>query len=77
MRKLMPKTDYVRNKDRQDPMSVLKLSQPKIGYVGYTVIPKTIKFTDKNKVGMYPCPIGITVDEECFLDFFQLIPKLV
>ena len=68
MKKLLPK-NYVRNKDRQDPISVLKLSQPKlteyiekIGYVGHTVIPETIKFTNKDKVGMYPCPISITVD---------------
>ena len=75
MRKLLPKTDYVRSKDRQDPISVLKLSQPKIGYVGHTVIPKTIKFIDKNKVGMYPCHIGITVDEQCFLYFLSLDTK--
>ena len=44
IKKLLPKNDYV--KDRQDPMSVLKLSQPKltehidkIGYLGHTVIP--------------------------------------
>ena len=30
MRKLLPKNEYVRNKDRQDPISVLKLSQPKL-----------------------------------------------
>ena len=42
----MPKNHYVRNKDRQDPTYVLKLSQPKlteyiekIGFVGHTVIP--------------------------------------
>ena len=82
MRKLLPKNDYVRNKDRQDPISVLKLSQPKlteyidkIGYVGHTVIPKSIKFSDKNKVGMYPCPISITVDEQCFLYFLSLDTK--
>ena len=26
MRKLLPKNDYVRNRDRQDPIAVLKLS---------------------------------------------------
>lgn len=57
MRKMSPKNDYVRNKDRRDPMSVLEISLPKlteyiekIGYFGHTVIPETIKFTDKSKV---------------------------
>ena len=75
MRKLLPKNDYVRNKDRQDPISVLKLSQAKLKEyiakiscgkqlfnIGQTVIPETIKFTDKNNVEMYPCPISITAD---------------
>ena len=82
MRKLLPKNDYVWNKDLQGPIPVLKLSQPKlteyidkIGYVGHTVIPKSIKFSDKNKVGMYPCPISITVDEQCFLYFLSLDTK--
>ena len=82
MKKLLPKNDNVRNKDRQDLISVSKLSQPKlieyiekIGYVGHTDIPEMIKFTDKNKVGMYPCPINITVDEQCFLSFLSLDTK--
>ena len=82
MRKLPPKNDYVRNKDRRDPISVLELSLPKlteyiekIGYVGHTVIPETIKFTDKSKVGIYPCPIIITVDEQRFLYFLSLDTK--
>ena len=55
MRKMLPKNNYVRNKDRQNPISVLKLSQSKLteyigksGYVRHTVTPETIKFTDKN-----------------------------
>ena len=82
MRKLLPRNGYVRKKDWQDPISVVKLSQPKlieyvdkIGYVGHTVIPETIKFTDKNKVGMYPCVISITVDEQCFLYFLSFDTK--
>ena len=82
LRKLSPKYDYVRNKDRRDPISVLELSLPKlteyiekIGYVGHTVIPETIKFTDKSKVGIYPCPIIITVDEQRFLYFLSLDTK--
>ena len=82
MRKLSPKYDYVWNKDRRDLISVLELSLPKltehiekIGYVGHTVIPETIKFTDKSKVGMYPCPIIITVDKQRFLYFLSLDTK--
>ena len=51
MKKLLPK-NYVRNKDWQDPISVLKLSQPKLteyieNTVGHAVIPEAIKFTNK------------------------------
>lgn len=60
-RKLLPKIEYVRDKDRQDSISALKLSQPKvteyiekIGYVEHTVIPDTIKFIDESRVGMCP-----------------------
>ena len=58
MKKLIPKNDYVRNKDRQDPIAVLKLSDDKlvdqlskVGYVVRTVIPETTKYTEKNKAG--------------------------
>ena len=30
MKNLIPKNDYVRNKDRQDPIAVLKLSDDKL-----------------------------------------------
>ena len=80
MRKLLSKNDYVRNKDQQDPISVLKLSQSKLteyieksGYAGHTAIPETIKFTDKKNVTMYPCPITITVDEQCFVFFIFFV----
>ena len=60
MKKLMPKNDYVRNKYRQDPSAVLKLSDNKlvdqlfkVGYVVQTIITETAKYTKKNKVGMY------------------------
>ena len=84
MRKLSPKYDYVRNKDRRDAISVLELSLPKlteyiekIGYVGHTVIPETIKFTDKSKVGMYPCPLLLLLINSVFYIFYRLIRKLV
>ena len=60
MKKLITKNNYVRNKDRQDPTAVLKLSDDKliehlssVGCVVHTIIPETTKFTENNKVGMY------------------------
>ena len=77
IRELLPRNDYVGKKDRQDRISVLKVSQPKlrkyidnIGYIWHTVIPETMKFTDKSKVRMHPCPINVTVDEQCFFLYF-------
>ena len=68
MKKLIPKNDYVRNKDQQDPITVLKLSDDKlvnqlskVGYVVHTIIPETTKYTEKNKVGMYANPIDICI----------------
>ena len=67
-KKLIPKNDYVRNKDRQDPIAVLKLSDNKlvdqlfkVGYVVQTIITETAKYTKKNKVGMYTNPIDICI----------------
>ena len=66
MKKLIPKNDYVRNKDRQDPIAVLKLPNDKlvdqlskVGYVVHTINPETTKYTKKNKIGMYTNPIDI------------------
>ena len=68
MKKLIPKNGYVRNKDRQDPIAVMKLSNDKlvdqlskVGYVIHTIIPETTKYTKKNKVGVYTNPIDICI----------------
>ena len=68
MKKLIPKNGYVRNKDWQDPIAALKLSDDKlvdqlskVGYVVHTIIPETTKYTEKNKVGMYTNPIDICI----------------
>ena len=68
MKKLIPKNDYVRNKDRQDPITVLKLSDDKlvnkifkVGYVVHTIFPETTKYTKKIKVGRYTNPIDICI----------------
>ena len=61
VRKHIPKNDYVRNKDHQDPMAVLKLTVDKmtsylksLDYVGHTIIPELDKYTELNQLSMYP-----------------------
>ena len=51
-RKLIPKNDHVKNKDRQDPSSVLTLSSTEliselksVGYVCHTIIPELDKYS--------------------------------
>ena len=68
MKKLIPKNDYVRKKDRRDPTAVLKISDDKlvdqlskVDYVVHTIILETTKYTKKNKVGMYTNPIDICI----------------
>ena len=53
MRKLVPKNDYMRNKDRQDPKAVLKLTEENhlscmesLDYAGHTIIPELDHFQD-------------------------------
>lgn len=68
MRRFLPRNDHVRNKDRQDPSAVLKLTDERfieflrsLDFVVHTIIPETDRFTDNNKVGMYPHPISVSV----------------
>ena len=68
MRKLVPKSDHIKNKDRQNPIAVLKISSigvtgylKEIVFIGHTVIPKTSKFTNNNKAGMHSNPIVLSV----------------
>lgn len=67
-RKLIPKNDHVKNRDRQDPSTVLELSKQRlieelsqIGYVCHTIIPELDKFTQENRMGMITSPISIAV----------------
>ena len=55
MKQFIPKNDYVRNRDRQDPTAVIRLCDPKLcdylanlGCVSQTIIPETVRFTEKN-----------------------------
>ena len=67
-RRLIPKNDFVKNKDRQDPTAVIALTSDKhtkeleeIGYVGNTIIPELDKFSTDNTIGLYPSPISVDV----------------
>lgn len=68
MKNFVHKNDYVRNKDQQDPIAVLKLSDEKvikhmkeIGFVVHTLIPKSTKFVQTNKIGMFPGPLSLSL----------------
>ena len=67
-RKLLPKNDHVKNKDRQDPSAVLEPTKQSVidelsqtGYVCQTIIPELDKFTQENRMEMIPSPISIAV----------------
>ena len=82
MRKLVPKIDHVKNKDRQDPVAVLKISSTgvtdylkEIGFIGHTVIPETSKFTNNNKAGMHFNPIGLSVPSYGYIHILNFDAK--
>lgn len=67
-RKLLPKNDHVKNKDRQDPSAVLELTKQSVidelsqtRYVCQTIIPELDKFTQGNRMGISPSPISTAV----------------
>ena len=81
-RKLIPKNDHVKNKDRQDPSSVLTLSAENltdalkdIGYVCHTIVPELDKYSADNQRGMYPCPISIAVPSYGWIAFLSFDAK--
>ena len=74
MKNLIRKSDYVRNNDQRDPIAVLKLSDEKfikhkkeIGFVVHTLIPKSTKFVQTNKIGMFPGPLSFPFGPYGFL----------
>lgn len=76
MRKLVQRNGHVKNKDRQDPAAVLTLCSEdltsflsNVGYVCHTIIPELDKFTENNRLGMYPSPIGVAVGKYGWLLF--------
>lgn len=81
-RKLTPKNYHVKNKDRQDPSSVLTLSRTKLtyelkvcGYVCYTIIPELDKYSPDNQRGMYPSPISVAIPSFGWIAFLSLHSK--
>ena len=72
-RKFLPRNDYVRNKDRQDLTNPDFTSYLRsLDFVGHTIIPETDRFTEHNKVGMYPNPISIATGPYRSLLFLSL-----
>ncbi len=81
-RKLIPKNDHVKNKDRQDPSAVLALCSEKVtkeleglGYVGHTIIPELDKYSAENRMGMFPSPISVTTASYGWLAFLSYDSK--
>ena len=74
VRKLIPKNDHVRNRDRQDPSAVIKLAKPELrnflndlGYVSCSIIPEITKFTTDNKPNMYKNIIDVEVGKHGYI----------
>ncbi|CAB4003668.1 Hypothetical predicted protein [Paramuricea clavata] len=81
IRKLIPKSDHVRNRDRQDPCAVLTLTNDSLlaylsslGLDCTTIIPETCKFTPDNRPGMYPKPISVALGS---YDTFCVVKKQI
>lgn len=60
IRKYLPRNDYVRNRDRRNPSSLLSLAREallnsisSVGATSATLIPETTKFTFGNLERMY------------------------
>lgn len=77
-RKLIPKNDHVKNKDRQDPSAVLTLTNKKFtdelrnaSYVCHTIIPELDKYSSDNQLGMYPSPISIAIPSYGWIAFLS------
>ena len=77
-RKLIPKNDHVKNKDRQDPSAVLTLTSGRLtgelmntGYVCHTIVPELDKYSADNQSGMYPSPIRVVVTSYGWIAFLS------
>ena len=68
MRRFIPKSDHVRNRDRQDPSSLIALTKPSftcysssLGNISSTVIPERTEYTEDNLVNFYPKLIDVCI----------------
>ena len=68
VRQFLPKNAYTRNRDRHDPTSVIRLMDKSFlhylsqrEYVCHTIIPETVRYTDNNRLGMYPNIVNMTI----------------
>jgi len=76
-RKLIPKNDHVKNKDRQGLFSVLTLSNntkltaelKNAGYVCHMIIPELDKYSPDDQLGMIPSPISIAIQSFNWIAF--------
>ncbi len=66
VRRLIKRNDHLKNKDRQDPSAVIALCSENLTgylktvvYVCHTIIPELDKFTNENRLGMYPLPVCV------------------
>ena len=64
----IPKSDHVWNRDRQDPSSVIALTEPgfssylsSLGNISSTVIMELTKYTEDNRANFYPKPIDVCI----------------
>jgi hypothetical protein len=64
-RKLIPRNDHVKNKDRQDPSAVLTLTNKK-----FTDELRNAGYAD-NQLGMYPSPISIAIPSYGWIAFLS------
>ena len=78
LRKLTPKNDHVKNKDRQDPSSVLTLCNTKlttelkdVGYVCHTIISELDRYYPDTQLGMFPKPISIAIPSSGWIAFLS------
>ena len=74
----LPRNDYVRNRDRQDPTSVLKLCDgnladyiTQLGFIVHTIIPETVRFTTTNRVNTYSNILSISIGPFGYFFFLQ------
>ena len=73
--------DCVRNKDRMDVNSVIKISSNpvldvlrKIGYAVHDIVPEKYRLTEDNKPGMFPHPVAIEFDDNGYFVFADYDP---